>query len=58
VRTWREALSWQGRVVVELELELVLVRVRVLAVFVEKKRRAESWVVCHDAPVTVPAYLA
>jgi hypothetical protein len=44
-----EALSWQGRVVV-----LVLV----LAVFVEKKRRAESWVVCHDAPVTVPAYLA
>jgi hypothetical protein len=45
-------------VVVELELVLVLVRVRVLAVFVEKKRRAESWVVCHDAPVTVPAYLA
>jgi hypothetical protein len=53
VRTWREAweaLSWQGRVVVVLVL--------VLAVFVEKKRRAESWVVCHDAPVTVPAYLA
>jgi hypothetical protein len=52
VRTWREALSWQGRVVV------VLVLVLVLAVFVEKQRRAESWVVCHDAPVTVPAYLA
>jgi hypothetical protein len=34
------------------------VLVLVLAVFVEKKRRAESWVVCHDAPVTVPAYLA